>query len=104
MTKPTGKPKGRPRENLTEPHCYSVFIEDAEKIRRNGWTGKEILRLGVLSKENEPQLQKRIKEQEQDHDSLYRKFQYLNNERLDLQARLKTLEEKNEPKANDQED
>ena len=93
MTKPTGKPKGRPREYLTEPHCYSIFIDDAQKIRLNGWSPKEVMRLGILSKENDPQLQERITDQQRDHESLYRKFQYLNNERLDLLTRIKNMEE-----------
>ena len=84
--------RGRPPENRTMPKTYSFFKVDIEKMLANGWTPKEVFRLGVLAKENQPQILERMREVEASNDVLQKKFQKIARENIDLKRKISTVE------------
>jgi len=82
----------RKAEGLTEPHCYSFFKEDVEALKTNGWSPKELLRLGILAKKDNPQLLSRIKEMEEASESLLKKFNRIARENVDLKKKVAIIE------------
>lgn len=70
------RPKlGRPVfKEHTEPKTYSFFTSDITKALNNGWTPKEVFRLGIKAKEGNPQLIERIRELEEANKKLSDKF------------------------------
>lgn len=48
------------KEFVTINKTYMFFETDIKELNRNGWTAKEIFRLGIMAKKDNPQLINRI--------------------------------------------
>jgi hypothetical protein len=72
-----GRPVGRrnaPQEFKTQQKTYMFFEQDIKKMEQHGWKPKEVLRLGIYSKENNPQMINRIREIEKQNDLIVEKL------------------------------
>ncbi|MBR9702600.1 hypothetical protein GOV10_01060, partial [Candidatus Woesearchaeota archaeon] len=72
----------------TEPRTYAFFSDDVDTLRKNGWSPKELLRLGILSRKNNPQMIKRINEVEEDNKTLQNRYSSSMTKLRELQAEL----------------
>ena len=52
-------------KKATVSKTYMFFVDDINKMQDNGWTPKELLRLGIFAKDDNPQMMKRLTEQEE---------------------------------------
>lgn len=94
--KPKGRPKGTKNKEIalefqTEAKTYAFFKTDINKMQKKGWTPKEIFRLGIYAKENNPNLLNRLQEVEKMVNSfssrltsLNRRLYEDNNKQIDL--------------------
>lgn len=86
------RPQGRPSKPFvkpnTSPKTYSFFDEDINEAITNGWTPKEIFKLGILAKKGNPQLIERVRELEESNEKLYKLSQRALKKIEDLGAKL----------------
>lgn len=83
---------GRPaRAYKTIAKTYMFFEEDIKFLQRTGRTPKEVMRLGVLSVQNNPQLITRIREVEENNTSLQEKLNRYVTKYLELQEEIKRV-------------
>jgi len=75
----------------TGSKTYMFFLQDIMKIHENGWTPKEIMRLGVLAREGQPQMNERIRELERNNSMLQEKLQKYAVRVIELEEELKRL-------------
>lgn len=65
------------------------FKTDIDKAMNKGWTPKEVFRLGIYSKEHNPQLINRISETEERINKMVKRIDRLAKENFELNKRLK---------------
>lgn len=53
------------KEFITIMKTFMFFEKDIKELNSNGWTAKEIFRLGILAKKNNPQMLDRITQLEE---------------------------------------
>lgn len=73
------RPKGTKNKEKypTVAKTYMFFETDIKKMLNNGWTPKEIFRLGIYAKENNPKITYRIRELEENNERLVKKMHML---------------------------
>jgi len=86
-----GRKKSR---NATISKTYRFFEEDIDKMLTMGCTPKEIFRLGIYAKENNPQMISRVSEIETTNEQLATKLQSTSRKLYDLQMQLKEKKNK----------
>lgn len=86
------RPLGRPiLKQSTSPKTYCFFDEDINKALNQGWTPKEVFRLGILAKEGNTAMVDRIREVEEMNAKLSGKLQKLAARNYELEEKFKTL-------------
>jgi hypothetical protein len=82
---------GRPImiKSPTRPKTYCFFDSDINKMLNNGWAPKEVFRLGILAKENNPAMIDRIRELEERNKMLSDKLQKAFKRLNDLEGEVK---------------
>lgn len=89
------KRPGRPMKPFSKPstmaRTYSFFDEDINKAINNGWTPKEVFRLGILAKEGNTAMIDRIREVEEMNVKLSSKLQKLAARNYELEEKFKTI-------------
>lgn len=89
MFSPRVKKLGRiPGKEQTMPKTYSFFSSDINTALNNGWSPKEVFRLGIKAKENNPEMINRIRELEELNRKLSDKFQKVVKRLYDLEGKV----------------
>ena len=83
------KSAGRPVEKFgTQPKTYCFFVEDITKANYNGWSPKEIFRLGILAKQDNPQLMLRLNEAESKNEKLAKVIEKFGRRLIELEGKV----------------
>jgi len=82
---------GRPSfiKSPTQPKTYSFFESDVNEMLNNGWTPKEVFRLGIMAKKDNPQLINRIRELEETNKKMSDKLQKAFKRLYELEGEVK---------------
>ena len=85
--------------------CTCLYVEDIELIKRNNWKYNDLIKLGLLSKTENPQLIKRLNETQLDLKHLIAKVRVMGltlsqkDQKIEeLEALFNQINEKNEKK------
>lgn len=84
---------GRPKflKSPTMPKTYSFFESDINEALNNGWSPKEVFRLGIMAKKNNPQLINRIRELEETNKKMSDNLQKAFKRLYELEGEVKLI-------------